>query len=93
MPIVIEPAMTVVMRTGKEEKIMVVILDIHQAIPANEIKLFAVVYPGLPMPCQFVDLLRLYASMSRQGSNNLFDARGSECRSPTSTAHFLQTFV
>src|SRR5262249_43662677 len=74
-------------------KTMIVLLDIDQAIPTHEIKLLAVVDPDLPMTSHFVDLLWLETSLGSQSGHNRFHACGGECRSATSTAHFLQTFL
>src|SRR5215468_10104090 len=93
MFIVIEPVMTIVMRAGKKEVIMILFLHIDQAIAADQIELFAIVYSGLPAACQFVDLLRLQTSIGSQRGNNLFDALGSECPSATGAAHFIETFM
>ena len=38
--------MTIVMRAGKEEEVVIVLFDIDQAIAANQSKLFAVFYGG-----------------------------------------------
>ena len=45
------------------------------------------------MTVHFVDLLWLQTSMGSQSGHNRFDACGGECRSATSAAQFMQTFI
>ena len=85
--------MAIVMRAGKEKEIMVAFLDIDQAIAAHEIEFFAFLYPGLAMPCPFVDHVRMSPLMRDQAREDRFHLLRSEKRSTASSTESREALL
>ena len=88
-----EPVIAVIMRPREKKVILLRLADVDQAIAAHEIEFFAFLYPGLTVPCPFMDLVRVFPLMRGQARKNRFHLLRSEERSATSATEFREALV